>query len=76
MEGVLDHYTSPSLIIRNGMKQEVPSLSEVETVYFEKFGPLEAFHTSGGTSTLSHSYPFLNELEYKTVRYPGHAKKI
>ncbi|WP_156291728.1 saccharopine dehydrogenase family protein [Oceanobacillus salinisoli] len=76
MEGVFDHYTDPSLIIRDGMKQEVPSLSEVEEVHFEKFGPLEAFHTSGGTSTLSLSYPDLEELEYKTVRYPRHAEKF
>ncbi|MFA1822896.1 saccharopine dehydrogenase family protein [Virgibacillus oceani] len=76
MEGVFDHYTDPSLIIRNGVKQEIPSLSEVETVYFEKFGPLEAFHTSGGTSTLSLSYPDLKTLEYKTIRYRGHAEKF
>ena len=76
MEGVFDHYTDPSLIIRNGVKQEVPSLSEVERIYFEKFGPLEAFHTSGGTSTLSLSYPDLKTLEYKTIRYPGHAEKF
>lgn len=76
MEGVLDHYTDPSLIIRNGEKIEVPSLSEVEEIYFEKFGPLEAFHTSGGTSTLPQSFPHINTLEYKTIRYPGHAKKF
>jgi len=76
MEGVFDHYTDPSLIIRDGVKQEIPSLSEVETVYFEKFGPLEAFHTSGGTSTLSLSYPNLKTLEYKTIRYRGHAEKF
>jgi lysine 6-dehydrogenase len=76
MEGVFDHYTDPSFIIRNGMKQEIPSLSEVEEIHFEKFGPLEAFHTSGGTSTLSISFPNLEELEYKTIRYPGHAEKF
>ncbi|MUK88371.1 saccharopine dehydrogenase [Ornithinibacillus sp. L9] len=76
MEGVFDHYTDPSLIIRNGIKQEVPSLSEVERVHFEKFGPLEAFHTSGGTSTLPLSFPNVNTLEYKTIRYPGHAEKF
>ncbi|MBU8878410.1 saccharopine dehydrogenase NADP-binding domain-containing protein [Bacillus sp. FJAT-29790] len=76
LEGLFDHYTDHSLIVRNGLKQEVPSLSEVESIYFEKFGPLEAFHTSGGTSTLPHSYPFLDELEYKTIRYPGHAEKF
>ncbi|WP_449354318.1 saccharopine dehydrogenase family protein [Virgibacillus natechei] len=76
MEGVFDHYTDPSLIIRNGIKQEIASLSEVERVHFEKFGPLEAFHTSGGTSTLSISYPELKTLEYKTIRYPGHSEKF
>ncbi|MGM8363887.1 saccharopine dehydrogenase family protein [Virgibacillus sp. W0181] len=76
MEGVFDHYTDSSLIVRNGVKQEIPSLSEVERIYFEKFGPLEAFHTSGGTSTLSLSYPDLHTLEYKTIRYPGHAEKF
>lgn len=76
MEGLFDHYTDPSLIIRNGVKQEIPSLSEVEQIHFEKFGPLEAFHTSGGTSTLSYSYPNLETLEYKTIRYRGHAEKF
>ncbi|KGX91121.1 saccharopine dehydrogenase [Pontibacillus halophilus JSM 076056 = DSM 19796] len=76
MEGVFDHYTDPSLIIRNWIKQEIPSLSEVETLHFERFGPLEAFHTAGGTSTLSYSYPHLKTLEYKTIRYPGHAEKF
>ncbi|WP_144462776.1 saccharopine dehydrogenase family protein [Siminovitchia fortis] len=76
MEGVLDHYTDPSLVIRDGKVREIPSLSEVEKVYFEKFAPLEAFHTSGGTSTLSKSYPDLETLEYKTIRYPGHCEKF
>ncbi|HLR67486.1 MAG TPA: saccharopine dehydrogenase C-terminal domain-containing protein [Virgibacillus sp.] len=76
MAGLFDHYTDPSTIIRNGIKQEIPSLTEVERVHFKKFGPLEAFHTSGGTSTLSLSFPDLNTLEYKTIRYPGHAEKF
>lgn len=76
MEGVFDHYTDPALIVRDGVKQEIESLTEVERVHFEKFGPLEAFHTSGGTSTLSISYPNLKTLEYKTIRYPGHAEKF
>ncbi|EGL83801.1 Saccharopine dehydrogenase [Caldalkalibacillus thermarum TA2.A1] len=75
IEGVFDHYTDPSLVIRDGKTYEVPSLSEVETIYFEKFGPLEAFHTAGGTSTLSRSFPNLKNLDYKTIRYPGHAEK-
>lgn len=76
MEGLMDHYTDPSLIIRHGKKEEIPSLSEIETIYFDQFGPLEAFHTAGGTSTLSQSYPNLRNLEYKTIRYKGHAEKF
>ncbi|KHE73030.1 saccharopine dehydrogenase family protein, partial [Halobacillus sp. BBL2006] len=76
MEGLLDHYTDPSEIIRNGKLKVVPSLTELEPLYFERFGPLEAFHTSGGTSTLLKSYPDIDTLEYKTIRYPGHAEKM
>ncbi|WP_181347964.1 saccharopine dehydrogenase family protein [Thalassobacillus sp. CUG 92003] len=76
MEGLFDHYTDPSTIIRHGKKVEVPSLTEREPLYFERFGPLEAFHTSGGTSTLLTSYPDIDTLEYKTIRYPGHAEKM
>ncbi len=76
MEGLFDHYTDPSLIIQNGEKMIVPSLSGIEEIYFEQFGPLEAFHTSGGTSTLSRSFPNLQSLTYKTIRYPGHAEKF
>lgn len=76
MEGVFDHYTDKSVVIRNGKLTEIDSLSEVERIYFERFGPLEAFHTSGGTSTLIQSYPDIETLEYKTIRYPGHAEKF
>ena len=76
MEGVFDHYTDPSVIIRDGKKVTIPSLSEVEEIHFERFGPLEAFHTSGGTSTLTRSFPDVKTLEYKTIRYPGHAEKF
>ena len=76
MEGLLDHYTDPSTIIRNGKREDVLSLSEPEEIYFEKFGPLEAFHTSGGTSTLLDSFSDVHTLEYKTIRYPGHREKF
>ncbi|MFD1927462.1 saccharopine dehydrogenase C-terminal domain-containing protein [Sporosarcina siberiensis] len=76
LEGVFDHYTDSSHVIRNGELQEIPSLSEIETITFEKYGELEAFHTSGGTSTLTKSFPNVNTLEYKTIRYKGHAEKF
>ncbi|MFS0690110.1 saccharopine dehydrogenase C-terminal domain-containing protein [Sporosarcina sp. 179-K 8C2 HS] len=76
LEGVFDHYTDPSHVIRNGQLLEVPSLSEVETIHFDEFGELEAFHTSGGTSTLTKTFPDVETLEYKTIRYKGHAEKF
>ncbi|WOV84566.1 saccharopine dehydrogenase C-terminal domain-containing protein [Sporosarcina jeotgali] len=76
LEGVFDHYTDSSRVIRDGKVLELPSLSEIETVYFEDFGNMEAFHTSGGTSTLIESFPDVKTLEYKTLRYPGHAEKF
>lgn len=76
LEGVFDHYTDTSHVIRNGELMEIPSLSEIETIHFDKYGELEAFHTSGGTSTLTKSFPHVETLEYKTIRYKGHAEKF
>ena len=76
LEGVFDHYTDPSHVIRNGQLLEVPSLSEIEPIHFDKYGELEAFHTSGGTSTLTKTFPNVETLEYKTIRYKGHAEKF
>ncbi|MBG9456977.1 saccharopine dehydrogenase [Lysinibacillus sphaericus] len=76
LDGVFDHYTEPSKVILKGKLQEVPSLSGVEPIYFKDFGVLEAFYTSGGISTLDKSFPNVQTLEYKTIRYKGHAEKF
>lgn len=76
LEGVLDHYTESSKIIIDGQLTEVESLSGVEQVYFDQFGVMEAFYTSGGTSTLIKTFPNVKTLEYKTIRYKGHAEKF
>ena len=76
LEGMFDHYTQPSTIISKGQKQDVPSLSGIEPIYFDNFGVLEAFYTSGGISTLAKSFPQVKTLEYKTIRYKGHAEKF
>jgi len=76
IDGVLDHYTDTSHVVRNGHLQEVPSLTEIEPIHFDGFNELEAFHTSGGTSTLTKTFPHVETLEYKTIRYAGHAEKF
>jgi lysine 6-dehydrogenase len=75
LEGVLDYYTTPSWVIREGEPQQVEALSEIERVDFpEPVGELEAFHTAGGLSTMAWTYQgLIRTMEYKTLRYPGHA---
>ena len=75
LEGVLDYYTTKSWIVRNGRGQQVDALSEIEHVDFgDGVGTLEAFHTAGGLSMMAFRYDGkIPTMEYKTLRYPGHA---
>ncbi len=76
LQGVLDYYTTPSWVVRDGKAQQVEALSEVETVEFpEPVGALEAFHTAGGLSSMAWTHEGrVRTMEYKTLRYPGHAE--
>lgn len=75
LHGVLDYYTTPSWVVRDGEPKQVDALSEVEAVLFpDPVGELEAFHTAGGLSTMPWTYQGkVRVMEYKTLRYPGHA---
>lgn len=75
LEGVLDYYVTPATILRDGKQTTVAALSGLESVEFPPpVGRLEAFFTGGGTSTLPGRYEGrIDTLEYKTLRYPGHA---
>lgn len=75
LEGVLDYYTTLSWVLRDGKRTQVKALSEVEPVDFPApLGTLEAFHTAGGLSTMADRYEGkIPTMEYKTLRYPGHA---
>ena len=76
LEGVLDYYTTRSWVLRGGKRSQVTALSEREPVEFPApVGTLEAFHTAGGLSTMAFRYEGqIPEMEYKTLRYPGHAE--
>ncbi len=76
LEGVLDYYTTLSWVVRDGKRVQVKALSEREPVHFEApLGELEAFHTAGGLSTMASRYEGkIPTMEYKTLRYPGHAQ--
>lgn len=76
--GLINEYMEPSTVLRNGEVVSLPSLTELEAISFPSpYEKLEAFHTSGGSSTLPQTlHGQVKDLEYKTIRYPGHLDKI
>jgi lysine 6-dehydrogenase len=73
MEGLFNEYSGHALILREGRLCEIPALSEREELELPGVGRVEAFSTSGGSSTAPWSFEGkLQRFEYKTVRYPGH----
>ncbi len=77
VEGLINEYVEAARVIRDGRITEVASMTELESIEFEGFPPLEAFQTSGGTSTLPDTFlGKIRELDYKTIRYAGHCEKF
>ena len=77
VEGLINEYLETARVVRNGIIAEVPSMTELEELSFDGFPSLEAFQTSGGTSTLPDSFlGKIRELDYKTIRYAGHCEKF
>lgn len=77
VEGLINEYIEVARVIRDGEIKEVESMTELESLEFEDFPPLEAFQTSGGTSTLPDTFlGKIKELDYKTIRYAGHCEKF
>jgi lysine 6-dehydrogenase len=72
--GLINEYIEPAVILEDGKITTRPSMTEAEELEFPSpFGLLEAFYTSGGTSTLPKTYENkISHLDYKTIRYPGH----
>ena len=77
VEGLINEYIEVARVIRDGQIIEVPSMTELESLEFDGFPELEAFQTSGGTSTLPDTFlGKIKELDYKTIRYAGHCDKF
>ena len=74
LEGALDYTRRPPGSAWRRADRD-RRLSELEPVKFpEPVGTLEAFHTAGGISTMPFTWKGkVREMEYKTLRYPGHA---
>lgn len=78
VEGLINEYIEPARVIRGGQVVTVESMTEIESLDFPApFGTMEAFQTSGGTSTLVETFlGKVRDLDYKTIRYPGHCAKF
>ena len=75
-DGLINEYGNPCQAIEGGDLVTTQALEGYETITVD--GLLyEAFNTSGGLGSLADSYNGnINRMNYKTLRYPGHCKKI
>lgn len=73
-EGVVNEYLNDCEVIEEGQHKWVSPMEWVETVYVNGV-KLEAFTTSGGLGTMCETYlGKVENLDYKTMRFPGHVK--
>jgi lysine 6-dehydrogenase len=73
--GLINEYAEPCEIIIDGKTTTVEPLTRLESLQWKGWDVLEAFATAGGTSTMCHDYEgIVGDLEYKTIRYPGHGQ--
>lgn len=75
LENLIDEYVRKARIVKEGEIVEVEALSGLEEVEFPNVGRLEAFYTDG-LRTLPYTVSNVDNMWEKTLRYPGHAKKI
>lgn len=75
-EKLVEDYTAPVYVLRNGEIETREPLSGVEEIDFpEPIGQLEAVYTAGKLSTLPHDLQGrVRLLDYKTLRHRGHAE--
>ncbi|HET9653354.1 MAG TPA: saccharopine dehydrogenase C-terminal domain-containing protein, partial [Usitatibacter sp.] len=71
-DGLINEYCNPCEAIVDGGLREMPALEELEEFSLDGIA-YEAFNTSGGLGTLCETLSGrVENLNYKTVRYPGH----
>lgn len=71
-EGVVNEYLQDCEVIKDGERKNVPAMQDHEAIVIDG-KKLEAYTTSGGLGTMCETYQgSVDELNYKTLRYPGH----
>ncbi len=73
-EGVVNEYLNDCEVIESSKLKWVLPMEQLETIVIGGVR-LEAFTTSGGLGTMCETYEGkVKELNYKTMRYPGHCE--
>ncbi len=71
-EGVVNEYLNDCEVIEEGQRKWVSAMEWREMLYIDGM-QLEAFTTSGGLGTMCETYlGKVDNIDYKTIRYPGH----
>lgn len=77
IEGLTNEYTGDAIILKNGQRMSEPAFTGKESIDVAGLGQLDAFYTSGGTSTCPWTLEGkIPDYEYKTLRYPGHYDQL
>lgn len=73
-EGVVNEYLNDCEVLEDGRLKSVSPMEWIEKTFIDGI-ELEAFTTSGGLGTMCETYlGRVPNLDYKSLRYPGHAK--
>jgi saccharopine dehydrogenase-like NADP-dependent oxidoreductase len=73
-EGVVNEYLNDCEVLEDGRRKWVSPMEWHETLLIDGM-QLEAFTTSGGLGTMCETYlGKVDNIDYKTLRYPGHMK--
>jgi len=75
VKDLIDMYSRKVNIVREGRVIQVEAMSGLEEITFPGVGKLEAFYTDG-LRTLLYTVKGVREMWEKSLRYPGHVKKI
>ncbi|WP_119344138.1 saccharopine dehydrogenase family protein [Facilibium subflavum] len=74
--GLINEYVKPCLAIENHKVATLKPLEDLETIKIDGL-TYEAFNTSGGIGSLKDTYQGkVRNINYKSVRYPGHCEKL
>jgi saccharopine dehydrogenase-like NADP-dependent oxidoreductase len=75
-DGVINEYGNSCYGIKGGKAVTMAPLEELESIQIDGC-EYEAFNTSGGLGSLGELHAGkVQTMNYKTIRYPGHCKKI